>query len=131
MRDFIRQERQRAYKKPGRPPKLTVEDQLLLTLEYRREYRSLFHPATSRGVSEVAVWRIITAVEDLLKRCPDLALPGKTVLRESTPALEIIVVDATETPVERPKKRAALLFGEEKAAHDKDAGGYQPNHAGD
>jgi Helix-turn-helix of DDE superfamily endonuclease len=28
---------------PGRPPKLALEDQLLLTLQYWREYRTYFH----------------------------------------------------------------------------------------
>jgi hypothetical protein len=39
-------------RKSGRPPKLTVEDQVLLTLEYWREYRTLFHLATSWGLHE-------------------------------------------------------------------------------
>ena len=36
-------------RKTGRPPRLSVEDRVLLTLEYRREYRTLFHLATSWG----------------------------------------------------------------------------------
>ena len=36
----------------GRPSKLSVEDQVLLCLSYWREYRTLFHVATSYGVSE-------------------------------------------------------------------------------
>ncbi|WP_197710996.1 helix-turn-helix domain-containing protein, partial [Acinetobacter baumannii] len=36
----------------GRPPKLSIEDQILLGLSYWREYRTLFHVATSYGVSE-------------------------------------------------------------------------------
>ncbi len=30
-------------KKTGRPRKLSLEDQLLMTLEYSREYRTYFH----------------------------------------------------------------------------------------
>ncbi|WP_228131249.1 transposase family protein, partial [Acinetobacter baumannii] len=33
----------------GRPPKLSLEDQDLLCLSYWREYRTLFHVATSYG----------------------------------------------------------------------------------
>ena len=29
--------------KTGRPPKLRIEDQVLMTLEYLREYRTYFH----------------------------------------------------------------------------------------
>ncbi|WP_307001150.1 transposase family protein [Acinetobacter baylyi] len=35
----------------GRPPKLSLEDQILLCLSYWREYRTLFHVATSYGMS--------------------------------------------------------------------------------
>ena len=35
----------------GRPTKLGIEDQVLLCLSYWREYRTLFHVATSYGVS--------------------------------------------------------------------------------
>ena len=43
---------QRAF---GRPRKLSVEDEVLLTLSYWREYRSQFHVASSFGVSEATV----------------------------------------------------------------------------
>ncbi len=36
-------------KAPGRPSKLSVEDQLMLTLEYWREYRTYFHIAFIMG----------------------------------------------------------------------------------
>jgi len=36
----------------GRPRKLSVEDQVLMTLCYWREYRSQFHVASSFGVGE-------------------------------------------------------------------------------
>jgi Helix-turn-helix of DDE superfamily endonuclease len=48
----------------GRPTKLPVEDQVLMTLEYRREYRTFFHIAkswasTSRASgARFAGWRI-------------------------------------------------------------------------
>ncbi len=32
-----------AQKQPGRPNKLSIENQVLLTLEYLREYRTYFH----------------------------------------------------------------------------------------
>ena len=36
-----------AKRKSGRPSKLSLADQLLLTLSYWREYRTLFHLAAS------------------------------------------------------------------------------------
>jgi len=38
--------------KTGRPGKLSMEDQLLMTLEYWREYRTYFHIGQSWGVNE-------------------------------------------------------------------------------
>ena len=39
-------------KKTGRPSKLSTEDQLLITLEYWREYRTYFHLGNSWGVNQ-------------------------------------------------------------------------------
>lgn len=52
----------------GCPPKPSVEYQVLLTLEYWREYRTLFHLATSWGLHESNVCRVIRRVEDILKK---------------------------------------------------------------
>lgn len=90
--------------KTGRPPKLTVEDQVLLTLEYWREYRTLFHLATSWGLHESNVCRIIRRVEDILTKSRAFRLPGKKKLQPSDHEIEFVVVDVAETPIERPKK---------------------------
>ena len=39
-------------RKGGRPSTLSIEDQILMTLEYLREYRTYFHLGQSYGVSE-------------------------------------------------------------------------------
>ena len=90
--------------KSGRPPKLSVEDQILLTLEYWREYRTFFHLARSWGVHESSVWRIIRRVEDILTKSKAFTLPGKKKLQLAEHEIEFIVVDVAETPIERPKK---------------------------
>lgn len=88
----------------GRPPKLSRADQLLMTLMYWREYRTEFHIAQSYGVSEATVCRTIRKVEDVLVRSKKFRLPGKKVLQPSDTVFEVILVDASEQPVERPKK---------------------------
>jgi hypothetical protein len=88
----------------GRPPKLSRADQLLLTLMYWREYRTQFHIAQAYGISESAVCRTIQKVEDALINSGQFTLPGKKALQPSDTVIEIIVVDATEQPIERPKK---------------------------
>jgi len=88
----------------GRPPKLSRADQLLMTLMYWREYRTQFHIAQAYGISEAAVCRTIHKVEDALIKSGQFSLPGKKALQPSDTVIEIIVVDATEQPIERPKK---------------------------
>src|SRR5512147_1399232 len=88
----------------GRPPKLSRADQLLMTLMYWREYRTEFHIAQSYGVSEATVCRTIRKVEDALVDSNKFRLPGKKALQPSNTVFEVILVDASEQPVERPKK---------------------------
>ncbi len=98
----------------GRPAKLVVEDQVLLTLEYLREYRTMFHIATSWGISESTVSRIIMRVEDILSRAREFQLPVKR--RENLPPdIEVVVVDVAETLVERPKKNNAAIIRARKS----------------
>jgi hypothetical protein len=51
-----------SQKPPGRPSKLSIEDQLLMTLEYWREYRTYFHIGQSWGVNESTAYRIIRKI---------------------------------------------------------------------
>jgi hypothetical protein len=88
----------------GRPPKLSRADQLLMTLMYWREYRTEFHIAQSYGISEAAVCRTIQKVENALVRSGKFRLPGKKVLQPSDTVFEVVLVDASEQPIERPKK---------------------------
>jgi len=88
----------------GRPSKLSRADQLLMTLMYWREYRTQFHIAGSYGLSEATVCRTINKVEDALVRSGEFKLPGKKVLQPSDTLIEVILVDVSEQPIERPKK---------------------------
>ena len=88
----------------GRPPKLSRADQLLMTLMYWREYRTEFHIAQSYGVSEATVCRTIHKIEDALARSKKFRLPGKKALQASDTVFEVVLVDVSEQPVERPKK---------------------------
>ena len=88
----------------GKPSALPMEERLLMALEYLREYRTYFHVASSYGISESSCYRNIKWIEDTLIRHPDFALPGRKALLKSDMEYEVILIDATETPIERPKK---------------------------
>lgn len=89
----------------GKPNKLSISDRLLMALEYLREYRTYFHLGQSYGISESACYRNCRWVEDTLIESKALHLPGKKALYDKTASGETILIDVTESPVERPKKR--------------------------
>ena len=88
----------------GAPNALSVRDMLLLTLEYLREYRTQFHIAVAYGVGERTTGRVIRWVEDTLVRDGTFSLPGRKELLKSDTDIEVVLIDATESPVQRPKK---------------------------
>ena len=90
----------------GRPRKLSVEDQLLLSLCYWREYRSQFHVASSFGVSEATVCRTVRKIEEALLSDERFHLPGKKALRAADVEWSVLVVDASEQRIERPQKNS-------------------------
>lgn len=90
--------------KGGRKNKLSIENQLLMALEYIREYRTYFHVSQSYGISESSCYKGIKWIEDTLIKHPDFALPGRKALVKSDMEYEVVLIDATETPIERPKK---------------------------
>lgn len=108
MVDLLRPHLDRRGKRGGQC-KLSVEDQLLVVLEYWREYRTQFHIATSWGLSESAVCRLINKVETLLMDSGEFRLPGKKQLYQNADPWAVLAVDVTESPIERPKKNSELI----------------------
>lgn len=90
--------------KTGRPGKLSLEDQLFRQLEYWREYCTYFHKSQSWGVNESTAYRIIRRIEDILVTSRAFSVPGKKKLSSCDSQVKIVVVDVTESPIERPKK---------------------------
>jgi len=93
----------------GKPSKLPIEDKLLMTLEYWREYRTYFHIGTNYGYSESQAYRSIKWVEDSLIKSGKFNLPGKKVL-QTLDKEALILIDVTESPIERPKKKAKKVL---------------------
>jgi len=104
MREILRSSDQVKKRRGGRKNKLSIENMLLMTLEYLREYRTYFHISQSYGVSESTAYKIVRWVEDTLIKHPDFALPGRKELLKSDVEYAVVLVDATESPIERPKK---------------------------
>lgn len=109
----VRNHDRRIIRKKGnnrsRPHKLCVEDQILMMLMYYREYRTQFHIAETYGLHEANVGKNLRRIETILKKCKKFALPGKEKLSGTNHQYEVILVDATESPIERPKKNNTYI----------------------
>jgi hypothetical protein len=90
---------QQRHRKGGRRPKLSVGDQLFLTLQYWREYRTMAHLAFDFGVSKSTVSDTIVQVENVLIREGTFHLPGKKALLSPDNVGRTLAVDVTEYPI--------------------------------
>lgn len=116
MAEILREANKAKKRKGGRNNKLYIEDMLLMALEYLREYRTYFHISQSYGVSESTAYKVVRWVEDTLIKHPDFALPGRKALVKNDMVYEMILVDATESPIERPKKnKSTFTLGRRKS----------------
>ena len=118
MVEILRKGYAEKRRRRGRTPKLSIED--------LREYRTYAHIAASYGISESNIYRGIK-VEDTLIRDGTFSLPGRKALLKSDAEYEVILVDATQSPIERPKKSNRILFRKEKTAHTKNTAACQPS----
>ena len=104
MKEILEKEYRKMHKKGGSPPKMSVQDKLYATLKYLREYRTMEHIAGDYGVSKSTICESIQWVENTLIKDGTFGLPGKKVLKKAPSVNEFIVIDVTESPINRPKK---------------------------
>ena len=116
MMEILQKEYEKLHKKGGSPPKLSVEDKLMITLKYLREYRTMEHIGYDYGVSKSTVCESIQWVENTLKKDSAFKLPGKKALKEAPAVNEYIVVDVTESPINRPKKNKKSIIRGKRSA---------------
>lgn len=114
MVEIIQVSEKKKKAKGGRPNNLSIENRILMTLEYLREYRTYAHIAASYGISESNTFENIRWIENELVKSKEFSLPGKKALVKSENEYEIILIDATESPIERPKKNNANITLERK-----------------
>ena len=92
----------------GNPPDHCLQDRLLMVLMYWREYRTQEHIGETYALHKSTVSRTIKQFETILIQDKRLHLPGKKALRPSETVFEIVLIDATECPCERPKKNSTV-----------------------
>lgn len=110
MLEILKLAEKEKFKRGGKPADTVVEDKLLMALEYWREYRTFFHIATSYQISESQCYRNTKWIENVLIKDGTFSLPGKKELLKSDNEIEIIVIDASEHKIERPKKNSENII---------------------
>jgi len=97
--------------KRGRKSNLSIENQVLLTVSFWREYRTLFHLGRDWQLHESNVSRLVRRIEDILIGSGKFSLPGKKRLLISE-TVKYTIVDVTESLIERPKKNRSGFTAE-------------------
>ena len=103
------------HKRRGRHSKLDVADMLMMACKYWREYVTFFSLANEFGVAESTAHGITVWVENVLIKSGKFGLPGKKLLTGE--GLRVILVDVTESPVERPKRGQKRWYSGKKKRH--------------
>ncbi|CTP28713.1 Tranposase (orf2) [Streptococcus pneumoniae] len=91
------------HAKGGRKPKLSLEDLLMATLQYVREYRTYEQIAADFGIHESNLIRRSQWVEVTL-------VSGVTISRTPLSSEDTVMIDATEVKINRPKKTISESF---------------------
>jgi hypothetical protein len=103
------------HKRRGRHTKLSLEDQLFMSLKYWRQYVTQKELSYEFEIGEATTHDTIIWVEDTLVKSGKFSLPGKKVLYGDDQEIGVVLVDVTESPIERPKKsRKSITAGKRK-----------------
>lgn len=102
-----------SYKRPGRDYKLDVSDMLLMTLLYYRSYITQAFVGYLFGIDDSRVCRIIRKLEPILAGVVEIPKCKKLSQKD----VEDLIVDATEQPIERPKRGQKPYYSGKKKCH--------------
>ncbi|UNF61970.1 transposase family protein [Spiroplasma poulsonii] len=111
MLDILKVAEIEKFKKGGKTNKLSLENRLLMTLLYWREYQTYFHLGKSFDISGLIVIVILNWIEDIfkLKTLIFNNLLVKALINDYFND-KTIIIDATETPIQRLKDKTILFW---------------------
>lgn len=101
------------YKRPGRNYTLPLEDMILILLLYYRSYITQEFVGYLFGLDKSRVCRIIQKLEPILANIMAISKEKKLSKQE----VQDLIVDATEQPIERPKKGQKAYYSGKKKRH--------------
>ena len=100
-------------RKRGRPFRLTPYDYLAITLFYMRQYGTMETVADCWGISKGTVCKVYNETMTFLATSGVLRLEGTKKLKDG----DIAVVDATESPINRPRHGQREFYSGKKKRH--------------
>jgi hypothetical protein len=106
--------------KRGRKGKLPIEDQLLLTLLYLRQYDTFITLGTQFGISESYAQKRYTFISSMLLKSLDL--PEEHTLELAQ--IQVLAIDVTEQPIERPVKKQVQYYSGKKTTFHKSTNSF-------
>lgn len=92
--------------KRGIDSKFSIENQLLLTLEYLRQYPTFISLAFSYGISESYANKVYHKIRDILSHEIGLKNPEKLKFND----VKRVIIDVTVQPIERPQNNQHLHY---------------------
>ena len=113
MLEILNKQYEKEHEKGGKPARLKVLDKLIITLCYYREYRTMQHIAFDYEVTKGTICNSIHWVENTLIKSGIFSLPSKRELYTDT-KIEVVLIDATEVEIERPKKDKSNTIPEKR-----------------
>lgn len=109
--DFIKKQKE---KKPmtrrGLKPKMSIEDKLLLTIYYLRHYGTFIKLGEEFQISESYANKTFHKITNILIKVLKLKNRNDLLNRD----LGDVLIDATEQPIERPKKNQKKYYSGKK-----------------
>lgn len=111
-------------KKRGLKSELSLENQVLLTLLYLRDYPTFIQLGLQFGISESYTHKIDPKMSTLLVKI--LHVKNRQALFENP--IETRVVDVTEQPIERPQNGQKAYFSGKNKTHHQSPTDYLFNH---
>lgn len=107
-------------RKRGRKTEMSLEDKLLLTLIYYREYHTCLSLSKTFGISEAYASKLIHRIGRLVAEA--LPLGGKGTTHHAD--IKAVLIDASEQTIERPqRKQRAYYSGKKNSYHQNPTGG--------
>ena len=119
MLEILQAKRVELHKKGGRKPKLSVLDKLIIMLTYYRDYRTMNNIAFDYGVVKSTICDTVKWVENVLVKDGSFSLPKKRALQQEDLDVEVVLIDATECEIERPKKTKRMVFRQKEKTYNK------------